>query len=223
MISELNSYSVENFIPFLPESYFRLFERQFESLWPAHVLFVLLGIGACISALKGKSRITASLLALSFGMVAVSFHLRLYAELTPVGRYFGWAFLLQSGLFLIWGFLAKPRKPSRAHAVEWMGLGLAAFGLLLYPALILFSEQSWKGAEIFGLAPDPTACVALGVMLIAARPVWLLMLMPIPLLWCVVSGATLKTLEAPHAQILTVIALIATTAGITKAVWRRES
>jgi hypothetical protein len=48
-------------------------------------------------------------------------------------------------------------------------------------------------AEVFGLAPDPTAIGTLGFLLLA-RGGWALTLLPIPLLWCLASGMTLLAL-----------------------------
>jgi membrane protein implicated in regulation of membrane protease activity len=82
-------------------------------------------------------------------------------------------------------------------------------------------DRSWQGAEYFGLAPDPTVCAVLGILLIGARPVWLLVLMPIPLLWAAVSAATLGAMDALALQLLIVIAM-ALIAALIKTIYLRR-
>lgn len=226
MIDDLGSYSVGNFIPFMPASYFRLFERQFESLWPLHPALLALGIAAMVLAVLGKGRPVAVILAAAMATAAVTFHFRLYAELTPVGRVFGWAFLAQGILLLGWGFISRFDGRPRLDVSAWIGMALAVFGVAVYPLMALVSERNLTGAEYFALAPEPTACVTLGVLLIIARPLWLLLLLPVPLLWCVVSGATLKALEAPFAMLpsaIAVVAILSFFAKVTSSFCRRGS
>ncbi len=216
MIEDLGSYSIERFISFMPESYFRLFERQTEALWPAQILLIALGIAAIVLACRGKGRVVAVLLASGITLMAYSFQFRLYAELTPVGRYFGWAFLVQGLLILTWGFLHRFEGRPRLSASAWIGLALAGFSIAVYPLLSLVAGRGWTGAEVFGAAPDPTVGATLGILLILARPLWLLALLPIPLLWCVVSGATVHALAAPLAWTLPVIGLTALVGAVLK-------
>jgi hypothetical protein len=69
--------------------------------------------------------------------------------------------------------------------------------------------RPWTQAEVFGMAPDPTALGTLGFALLAPTPRrrWLLLI--IPLLWCAISGATLWTMGAPDALILPAAGLLA--------------
>lgn len=220
MIEELRSYSISNFIPFMDESYLRLFERQFEALWPLHLVMFLLGAGTLVAVWFGKRRVVAACLAAALICSAVTFHLQLYAELTPVGRYFGYAFLIQAALVLIWGFAGKAPSKPQLTIPSIIGIGVALAGLLLLPFLNRAEEWKWSGAEYFGMAPDPTTCFLLGVLVVSARPLWFLLLLPIPLLWCAVSGATIKALELPFPFVMSAIAGIVFFAAIWKAIRR---
>lgn len=220
MIDEISSYSVRNFISFLDEVYFRLFERQFEAWWPAHLLMLAVGVAILVLAWFGKTRWIAVLLGLALAASAVTFHFQLYAELTPVGRVFGWAFLAQVPLLLVWGFVTESGERFRPTVPSITGAVIAVFALAAYPALILFTERDAKGSEMFGMAPDPTVAFVLGILLMCARPVWLLLLFPVPLVWAFVSGATLDVFEVPFAPVLPAIAGIALVAGIWKAATR---
>ena len=222
LIENPGSYSIRNFIPFTDEVYFRLLERQFETWWPAHLLMLAAGASILVLVCLGKIRTVAAALALPFAACAVTFHFRLYAELTPVGKIFGWAFLAQIPLILIWGFASKARETFRPAVHTVTGAAIAAFGLAGYPALSLLTDRTWQGAAYFGMAPDPTICVFLGIALICARPTWLFLLLPIPLLWAFVTWGTLDSLGAPHALVLPIVSAMALAAGVWKTVTLRK-
>jgi hypothetical protein len=87
-------------------------------------------------------------------------------------------------------------------------LGLLLFALLMLPLMGPLLGRSWTQAEVFGMAPDPTALATLGVLLLAGvRPAW--GLFPIPAAWCLISGATLWAMEAPGFAIVPLAALLA--------------
>lgn len=218
MIENLESYSIKNFISFMDEVYFRLFVRQFEAWWPAHLFLMALGLAIVVLACMGKVRTVAAALALPLAACAITFHLQLYAELTPVGKYFGWAFLIQIPLILIWGFVTKSRERFQPKVHTFTGLAIALFGLIGYPVLSQLGDREWKGAEWFGMAPDPTICFFLGIAVLCARSVWTLLLFPIPLLWAFTTWGTLKTFDAPYAIMLPVIALVAIVTSAWKAI-----
>lgn len=222
LVDNPGSYSISNFIPFMDEVYFRLFERQFEAWWPAHLLMLALGIGIIILACMGKVRAVAVALAIPFAVSAITFHFQLYAELTPVGKYFGWAFLIQIPLILIWGFVTKSRETFRPTVHTVTGTAIAVFGMFGYPILALLTERTWQGAAYFGMAPDPTICFFLGIVLICARPVWLFLLLPVPLLWAFTTWGTLDSLDASFAITMPIIATITVTAAIWKVVFHRR-
>jgi hypothetical protein len=73
--------------------------------------------------------------------------------------------------------------------------------LLIMPLLGLISGKSVLQAELFGLAPDPTAVGTLGILL-AARGPHVISLLIIPLAWCVISAATLWAMGAPAAWVM---------------------
>ncbi len=220
-IDKLNSYSVSNFISFMDEVYFRLFARQFEAWWPAHLVMLALGIAIIILACMGKARAVAVALAIPIAACAITFHFQLYSELTPVGKFFGWAFLIQIPLILIWGFVTKSRETFRPALHTITGVAIATFGLVGYPILTQLDERTWQGAEYFGMAPDPTMCFFLGIALICARPVWFFLLIPIPLLWAFATWGTLDVLDAPFAITLPLIATITVVAAVWKAIAQR--
>jgi hypothetical protein len=73
---------------------------------------------------------------------------------------------------------------------------LLAAAVLLWPALDAGAGGDWTAAGWFGTAPDATA---VGTLAIAAmtpgRRAWLLL--PVPLLWCLMSASMLSVFAAP--------------------------
>ena len=209
MIDNISSYSVKNFISFGDEVYFRLFERHFEKWWPVHPLMLALGVIILVLAWLGKPRALAVALAVPIVFCAVTFHFQLYAELTPLGKYFGWAFLIEAALLLLWGFAGKPFGKFRPTIPAIIGAALAVFGLAIYPFLALGAERKLTGAEYLGMSPDPTICFVLGICLMSRRPLWFLLLFPIPFLWAAATAGTIDALEAPMAMTLPAVSAIA--------------
>jgi hypothetical protein len=74
-------------------------------------------------------------------------------------------------------------------------MGILVLALVGYPLIAPAVGRPWSAAEMFGIMPDPTAAATLAVLAIyCGRAQWLLMI--IPLLWCMITGATLWTMGA---------------------------
>ena len=86
----------------------------------------------------------------------------------------------------------------RRGVAGWTGLLLVALALVAYPLLPPLFGGHGPSAEVFGIAPDPTAIATLGLLL-AARGRLVPLLFPIPLLWLVFSGLTLRTMGEAQA------------------------
>ncbi len=186
------SYGLSDFLLFSPRTYWRLFERQNEALWPLPL--VTLGAGIAVLALAGLRpahclRWTAAILGILWAWVAWSFLWQVYAAINWAAAYVAPLFALQAALLFAAAWRAPPAAQPRS-ARSLTGLALIATAVLLYPALAPLLGRPWAGAEIFGMAPDPTAIATLGFVLML-RGRWPMTLLPIPLLWCVTSGLTL--------------------------------
>jgi hypothetical protein len=110
------------------------------------------------------------------------------------------AFALQAALLLIAGTIFNRLVFDRRDAVGWADLFLAVAGLVAYPFLPPLFGRPWSGAELFGIAPDPTAIATLGFLL-AANGRLSSILVPIPLVWCLFSGLTLVAMDELQAYV----------------------
>jgi hypothetical protein len=218
-MSEWWTYRLSDFLLFAPRTYYRLFELYNAELWPAQFGALALGAVLLVAALRGgprAARVAMLLLAACWLWVAWAFHWQRYAAINWAAIWYAAAFAVQAvALIVVVGFgprLTLRRGPGRATGG---GLWLLA---LSYPVLGVLLGRPWQQAELFGLAPDPTVLASLGLLVLlrpddsrgrAAMPAALLLLWPIPLAWCLVSGATLWAMHAPEALLLPAAALLA--------------
>ncbi|OUL99250.1 DUF6064 family protein [Variovorax sp. JS1663] len=197
------SYRPSDFLLFSAQTYHRLFELYNAELWPAQLFAAALGLALVWLPAKGRpaaaGRAIFLLLAACWCWVAWAFHLQRYAAINWAATWFAAGFALQ-GLFLL---LAACIEWERAHrARRTLGLALLGFAVLVQPWLgLVLRGRPWTEAELFGMAPDPTALGTAGLLL-ALRPAagtrfgqvlwWLAW--PIPLLWCAIGALTQWTL-----------------------------
>jgi hypothetical protein len=209
-MSEWWTYTPSDLLMFSKATYFRLFELQNLALWPLHLLALAVGVGLCACLWHGgarASRAAALVLALAWLHVAWRYFAQRYATIHTGAPYFAIGFALQAVL-LLWlaSRRTAPRLTEPVGSLGKLALGIALVSLLLYPLLAPIGERPWTQAELFGLAPDPTAAFTLAALLLW-RASWLLWI--VPLLWCAISAATLVELHAGQAWVLPILAILA--------------
>lgn len=221
-MDDWSSYSLTDFLLFAPRTYYRLFALHNADLWPLHL--AVLGAGAGILVLAfgerppWRGRAIAALLAAAWLFVAWAWLFQRYDGINFAGRWFALAFALQAGLILVLGVAGDRLRPApRAHPAGMAGAAIFAVALALYPLLAVAAGRGLATAEVFALAPDPTAVGTLGLLLLPARVPWLLL--AIPLAWCAVTGLTLWTMEAPDAFVAPLAALVV----LALAAWKARS
>lgn len=212
------TYSAEDFLLFSPRAYWRMVERHNEALWPLHVAVLLAGAILLLWLLRPRpwsGRAVAGILAAAWGWVAWSFLWERYTTINWAAAHVAPAFALQ-GLLLLWIGVARDRlRLSDGRSARGLiGLALFLYTLALHPFAALLAGRTIRAAEIFGIAPDPTAIGTLGIVLAAQRSRATLLLLPVPVLWCILSGVTLHTMGTPEAWIPLAMAGLAVLAGV---------
>lgn len=205
----LTSYRVQDLLMFSAETYFRLFEGVNRRWWPVAIVGALLPLAVLVATLRRQApRAAVALLAPAWASVALLYLADGFASIHWLGPWWAAAFLLQALLWLAWLVAARPtyaaHGPMRVAGLLLLGAAAA------WPALSLALQRPLRQAEVVGLAPDATVLLALGLLLTLqpARP-WALLLLMLPLAWCLFSGATLWALAQPHALVLPLAALTA--------------
>lgn len=210
MISEWWTYRPEDFLLFLPRAYWRLLELHNAELWPLQVLALAAGLVMAFAALlrrRNHDRWIPLVLAAAWAFVGWSFLWNRYATINWPIAYVAPAFALEAALLLLVGTILKGLVFCRRGAAGGAGLFLTAVGVVAYPALPPLFGRPWSSAELFGVAPDPTAIATLGLLLLA-RGRLPSMLVPIPLAWCLLSSLTLLAINDPQAWLPFLAAVI---------------
>lgn len=221
-MSEWWTYRLSDLLMFSKATYFRLFELQNLALWPFQLLALGIGTALLICLAQGGARagrIAALLLALAWLHVAWNYFAQRYATINTGAPYCAIGFALQAVL-LLWLASRKtePRLTQPVGSLGKLGLIIAALALLGYPLLAPLGGRPWTGAELFGLAPDPTVALTLSALLLwrSGTLMWI-----VPLLWCALSTATLVELHAGQAWVLPILAALAAGARLLTAMRRR--
>jgi hypothetical protein len=108
----------------------------------------------------------------------------------------------------LWSFAVRNAFGPSPDAAARIGLALFLFALIGYPLVAPVAGRPWDQAEVFALAPDPTAIGTLGLLL-AARAKGTTSLALLPLLWCLISAATLWAMASFEALLPAGAALLA--------------
>jgi hypothetical protein len=212
-MSQWWTYTLGDFLLFSPRTYYRLLELYNLAIWPAQVAGLALGLLIVIALLAGPSpqrgRVIAGLLALCWAWSGWMFHHERYAQINWAASWFAGAFALQAVLLIVLGVGAGRivLAPSRG-GMRWIAPALVAAVVVAYPLLAPLAGRAWTTAEVFGVAPDPTALATVATLaLVGGRVRWLLL--AIPLLWCAIAAATLWAMGAREAVVMGVTALLA--------------
>ena len=206
------TYTFSDFLLFSPRTYYRLIERHNEAVWPWQI--ATLGLGLAVAGLLRRpvpwqGRAVYALLALLWAWVAWAFVWRRYAAINWAASYLAGLFAIEV-LLLVWVGVVGGRLSFRGRRDPAGAIGTALFllSLVLYPLIAPLLGRGWTQSELFGIAPDPTVVGTLGLLLLAeGGPRW--GLLAAPLLWCLVSGATLWAMGSPEVWVLLSAALLA--------------
>jgi Family of unknown function (DUF6064) len=200
-MSEWWTYRAEDFLLFSPRVYWRMFELHNAALWPLHIATLAAGliILLLIARRPGMGRWVSLILAMLWIFVGWSFLWNRYATINWAAVYVAPAFFVEGALLLVASVLDDLAFDRRRPA-GWTGYLILGFALVGQPLLAPLQGRGWASSEVLGIAPDPTVMATLGVLLLA-RGRLLPWLLPIPALWCLLSGMTLQTMGEPQAWV----------------------
>ena len=196
------TYTLSDFLLFSPRAYHRMIERYNAAVWPGQI--VALGLAALIGWLlfrpgRRQGRIIFAILTLLWGWIAWAFLWRRYATINWAATWFAAAFAAEA---LLLGLIGVARGTAsvkmKRNASGTIGLALFISAGALYPLLSPLCGRGWHEAEVFCVMPDPTVIGTVGLLLLTegAPRGWAL---PVPVLWCMISGATLLALRGAGA------------------------
>ena len=197
-MSEWWTYTLSDFLMFSPRTYWRLVELYNRDFWPLQLLLLAAGTAALwLVATRPAHGFRWIALGLSAAWLWVgwAFLWQRYATINWAAQYVALAFAAQAALLLAAGVVCRPASRPPGVAMRGFG-GLLAVAGLLYPLVGLAAGRPWVQAEVFGMAPEPTALFTLGLLLLSGQPAsraGRVLLFPIPLLCLLLGAATAWT------------------------------
>ena len=196
------SWSPEDFLLFSPRAYWRLFALENAAVWPVQILLLAAGALLLLALLRGRRPSGqwigpgfAAALAAAWLWTGWHFLVQRYGAINWVAPMLAWGFYAEGALLAALGLsgrLAVAGRGRRARA----GIALLAVALFAWPLLAVLDGRPWQEAEIFALAPDPTALATLALLALAPRNRWIAPLAAVPTLWLAISALTLLTMGA---------------------------
>jgi hypothetical protein len=198
------SYSLEDFLLFSPRVYWRMFELHNRTVWPGQGVALLFGLAVLALLLRPRpwsDWLIAAGLGLAWAWVAWSFLWLRYATINWAIAYVAPLFVLEAVmLMLAKGTADRPLFNIDRSVAAGIGLTFYLYALVLHPLVPLIEGRTLRSAEVFAIAPDPTAIATLGLLTLA--PVRKALLLGIiPAAWCLASWATLHTMGSSLAAI----------------------
>lgn len=197
-MSEWWTYRLSDFLMFSPGTYWRLVELYNRDVWPAQLVALAAGLVSlwlAASRRAGAGRVLMALLAAAWLWVGWAFHWQRYATINWAAPYFAVAFAVQAVLLVALGVLLRDaHAPTAGVTAQRLGWLLAVTGVVLYPLAGLLAGHPLSQAEVFGMAPEPTALASLGLLLASGHPpsrVLRCLLAIIPTLSLLMGAATL--------------------------------
>lgn len=194
-MNEWLSYSLSDLLLFAPETYWRLFERANADQWPMPLAGLAGGVLVLALALWSTPiavRLAAGLTGIGMLSVSHGFLWVLFLPINPTLNVVAPVYALGGALLLIFACTGKYLRRERGTFVPALLIFLATVG---YPLLALLQGRNLHAAEFTGIAPDPTAIVAMAMALLALQQRTRLALLPLPLTWLTWSALTLYTLD----------------------------
>lgn len=191
----ITSYRLDDLLLFSPEVYFSSIAFYNQTIWPLPLLAIGISLLFFWFTLKleHKTPTTAMfILALGWAWCGAIYHLKFYQQINWMAFYYGWMFIAQSVLMMVWllkVWLLKPEQERASHSEDQIApnskwqrtigkilIGLSVFAL---PFIGLIDGPNIKASLLLGLSPAPTLLATFGLKLVSEKTPWWLLIIPI--------------------------------------------
>ncbi|MBI5278411.1 MAG: hypothetical protein HY854_18370 [Burkholderiales bacterium] len=195
-------------LPFTHAQFLDVFATYNAAVWPSQVVAYAVAAAMLASlALAGpslRSRLVAGGLGVMWLWSGIAYHWLQFTALNQAAWAFGALFVAQGLVFIFAAVRGTLRFDAPAPpASRWVGWGLVAYAMLLYPVLGQALGPGYPRIPMFGITPCPVTLFTFGTLLLASGPVsrWLL---AIPVIWSLVGGSAAFLLQVPQDWVLLV-------------------
>ena len=191
------TWTLEDLLLFSPQVYWRLFALENESVWPAQPVVLAAGVLLALGFAPNRQpsgRWLGPVLGAAWLWTGWHFVALRFGTVNWLAPTLAWGFYAEAALLAGLGLSGRIVFPRRGRSA-WPGVGLLA-AALVWPVLAPLDGRPWREAEVIAIAPDPTAIATLGLLALAERSRWTVLLCTGPVLWLAVSVLTLFTMDA---------------------------
>ena len=191
-------WAPEDLAPFPAGAYWRLFALGNAAAWPAQTLLLAAGALLSLCLLRGwrpSARWLGPALGAAWLWAGWQFVALRYGTLNWAAPGLAWGFYAEAALTAVLGLSGRLALDGRGRG-DRAAVALFATALLAWPLLAPLDGRGWDEAEVFAIAPDPTAAATLALLALAPRNRWTALCSVVPALWLALSTFTLLTLGA---------------------------
>ena len=176
-------------LPFTTAEFFEVFAAYNQAVFPVQFILIglsLVGLYLLIRRKKEAGKYVNGFLALLWLWMAIVYHLVFFSSINPAAILFGVLFIVQGGIFLLYGFFRNRisyRIENNVYGVA--GMSMIVYSILLYPLLGWWNGHIYPASPTFGL-PCPTTIFTFGILLFSiSRLPWFILI--IPVIWSIVG------------------------------------
>jgi len=176
-------------IPFTTEQFFEIIEKYNLAVFPTQLILILLGILSVIllhSKKKIKNKLIGGFLGILWMWAGIAYHFAFFTEINQAAYVFGGLFVLQGLFFLFETFYRQKLEfEFSGKFSDYIAYFFLIFGIVIYPILIFFIENSLQTTITPGL-PCPSTILTFGFLMLT-NPKFSKYLLIIPAIWTVIG------------------------------------
>ena len=198
-------------IPFTTEQFFEIIERYNLAVFPAQLIVILLGILSVIllhSEKESKNKLIGGFLGILWVWIGTAYHFAFFTEINKAAFIFGGLFVLQGLFFLFETFSRKKLEfEFRGKLMDYVAYFFIIFGIVIYPILLFFLENSLETTITLGL-PCPSTILTFGFLMLTSTKLSKYLLI-VPALWTIIGTSAAFNFGVYPDYLMAISALVA--------------
>ncbi len=196
--------------PFSTEQFFSVIEKYNTSVFPMQFVILIAGLLLLFWIFNGKkqnSKIPGTFLGLLWLWMGIGYHYLFFTTINKAAWLFGSLFILQ-GISILAETLLHKRFNQKSVVPKQLNAGyfLMIYGLIIYPVVSYFSEDSLISTISTGL-PCPTTILTFGFILTYSKKIPRYLLI-IPTLWSLIGISAALNFGVYQDFVMVVAALV---------------
>jgi hypothetical protein len=182
-------------IPFTTEQFFEIIEKYNLAVFPTQLIVILLGILSVILLhlkKESKNQLIGGFLGILWIWIGFAYHFAFFTEINKAAFVFGGLFVLE-GIFILFEtfFRKKLEFEFKGKLMDYVAYFFLIFGIVIYPILLFFLENSLETTITLGL-PCPSTILTFGFLMLTSSKLSKYLLI-IPALWTIIgTGAAIN-------------------------------